>query len=85
MPGTKVPLGWVAIFELRCRDESQFLSSGIGMGLDFCHLLPSGIKIGIDFQTLVPSWYIDGCNFCFEARYKSNQDFGPPVVPPPLP
>ena len=39
MPGTEVPLGWVAIFELRYRDGSRFL--------------PSGIKIGIDFQTLV--------------------------------
>ena len=42
----------------------------------------SGIKIGIDFQTLVPSWYIDGSNFCFEERYKSNQDFGAPAAPP---
>ena len=42
----------------------------------------SGIKIGIDFQTLVPSWYIDGSNFCFESRYKSNQDFGAPAAPP---
>ena len=41
----------------------------------------SGIKIGIDFQTLVPSWYIDGSNFCFEARYKSTHDFGAPVAP----
>ena len=39
MPGTEVQLGWVAIFELRYGDGSQFL--------------PSGIKIGIDFQTPV--------------------------------
>ena len=42
------------------------------------------MKIGIDFQTLVPSWYFDRSNFCFEARYKSNQDFGAPAVPPTL-
>ena len=28
-----------------------------------------------------PSWYIDGSNFCFETRYKSNQDFGAPAAP----
>ena len=38
----------------------------------------------MDFQTLVPSWYIDGSNFCFEARHKSNQDFGAPAAPPTL-
>ena len=37
-----------------------------------------------DFQTLVPVWYIDGSNFCFETRYKSNQDFGAPAAPPTL-
>ena len=42
----------------------------------------SGIMIGIDFQTLAPSWYIDESNFCFEARYKNNQDFGAPAAPP---
>ena len=36
----------------------------------------------MDFQTLVPSWYIDGSNFCFEARYESNHDFGAPAAPP---
>ena len=41
----------------------------------------SGIKIRIDFQTLVSSWYIDGSNFCFEARYKSNQDYGAQAAP----
>ena len=30
---------------------------------------------------MVPSWYIDSSNFCSEARYKSNQDFGAPVAP----
>ena len=49
---------------------------------DGSQFLPSGIKIDIDFQTLVPSWYIEGSNFCFEARYKSNQDFGAPAAPP---
>ena len=44
--------------------------------------LASGIKIGIDFQTLVLSWYIDGSNFCFEAKYKGNQDFEAPVAHP---
>ena len=85
MPGTEVPLGWVAIFELRYRDGSRFLPFGIRMGRNFCHryrFSNSGIKLGIDFQTLVPSWYIDGFNFCFEARYKSNQDFGAPVALP---
>ena len=42
------------------------------------------MNIGIDFQTLVSSWYIDGSNFCFEARYKSNQDFEAPAAPPTL-
>ena len=42
----------------------------------------SGIKIGIDFQTLVSSWYIDGSNFCFEVKYKINQNFGAPAAPP---
>ena len=28
------------------------------------------------------SWYIDGSSFCFEARYKSNQDFGAPAAYP---
>ena len=79
MPGTEVPLGWVAIFELMYRDRSRFLPFGIRMGRNFCHQV---IKIGIDSQTLVPSWYIDGSNFCFEARYKSNQDFGAPEAPP---
>ena len=31
MPGTEVPLGWVAIFELRYRDGSRFLPFGIRM------------------------------------------------------
>ena len=70
MPGTEVPLGWVAIFEIRYKDRYRFSNSGI--------------KIGIDFQTLVLSWYIDGSNFCFEARYKSNQDFRAPAAPPTL-
>ena len=83
MPGTEVPLGWVAIFQLRYRDESRFLPFGIRMGRnsisairykDRYRFSNSGIKIGIDFQTLVPGWYIDGSNVCFEARYKSNQE-----------
>ena len=39
MPGSEVPLGWVAIFELRYRDgyRSRFLSFGIRMGRNFCH------------------------------------------------
>ena len=37
MPGMEVPLGWVAIFELRYRDGSRFLPFGISMGLNFCH------------------------------------------------
>ena len=37
MPGTEVPLGWVAIFELRYRDGSRFLPFGIRMGCNFCH------------------------------------------------
>ena len=49
--------------------------------IDRFRFLNSGKKIGIDFQTPVPSWYIDGSNFCFEARYKSNQDFGAPGAP----
>ena len=40
------------------------------------------MKIGIDFQTLVPNWCIGGPNFCFETRYKSNQDYGAPAAPP---
>ena len=56
MPCTEVPLGWVAIFELRYRDGSQFLPSGrqvkifklwslvgILMGLTFA--LKQGIKV----------------------------------------
>ena len=39
------------------------------------------MKVGKDFQTLVPSWYTDGSNSCFEARHKSNQDFGTPAAP----
>ena len=49
---------------------------------DGSQFLPSGTEIGIDFQTLVPNWYIDGSNFRFEARYKSNQDYGAPAAPP---
>ena len=37
MPGTEVPLGWVASFELRYRDGSRFLPFGIRMGRNFCH------------------------------------------------
>ena len=37
MSGTEVPLGWVAIFELRYRDGFQFLPFGIRMGCNFCH------------------------------------------------
>ena len=91
MPGAEVPLGWVSIFDLRYRDGSQFLPFGISrMGRNSAirykeryRFSTSGIKIGIDFQILVPSWYIDGSNFCFEARYKSNQDFGAPEAPSP--
>ena len=36
MPGKEVPLGWVAIFELRYRDGSRFLPFGIRMGRNFC-------------------------------------------------
>ena len=72
MPGM---LGWVAMFELSYRDGSAIWYE------DGSQFLPSGIKIGIGFQTLVPSWYIDRSNFCFEARSKSNQDFGAPAAP----
>ena len=73
-----------------CRkDGSQFLTSGIVMVSisaiwykDGSQFLPSGIKKGIDFQILVPSRYIARSNFCFEAWYKSNQDFGAPAAPP---
>ena len=34
---TEVPLGWVAIFELRYRDGFQFLPFGIRMGCNFFH------------------------------------------------
>ena len=37
MPGTEVPLGWVAIFELRYRGGSRFLPFGIKMNHNFCH------------------------------------------------
>ena len=37
MPGTEVPLGWVAFFDLRYRDGSRFLPFGINMGRNFCH------------------------------------------------
>ena len=37
IPGTEVPLGWVAIFELRYRDGSRFLPFGIRMGRNFCY------------------------------------------------
>ena len=37
MLGTEVPLGWVAIFELRYRDGSRFLPFGIRMGRNFFH------------------------------------------------
>ena len=37
MPGTEVPLGWVAIFELRNKGGSRFLPFGIRMGRNFCH------------------------------------------------
>ena len=50
MPGTEVPLGWVAIFELKYRDGSRFLPFGIRMSRNF---FPSGKKIGTDFQTPV--------------------------------
>ena len=39
LSGTEVPLGWVAIFELRYRDGSRFLPFGIRMGRNFCHLV----------------------------------------------
>ena len=37
MPGTEVPLGWVAIFQLRYRDGSRSLPFGIKIGRNFCH------------------------------------------------
>ena len=77
--GTGVPLRWVAIFELRYYGWASIFAIWYKDGSQF---LPSGIKIGIDFQSLVPSWYSDGSNFCFEARYKSNQDFGAQAAPP---
>ena len=35
MPRMEVPLGWVAIFELRFGDGSLFLPSGITISIDF--------------------------------------------------
>ena len=35
MPGTEVPLGWGAIFELRYRDGSLFPPFGIRRGRNF--------------------------------------------------
>ena len=37
MPGTEVPLGWVAIFELGYAYESRLLPFGIRMGRNFCY------------------------------------------------
>ena len=37
MAGTEVPLVWVASFELKCRDGSQFLPFGVRAGRNLCH------------------------------------------------